>query len=827
MIVCDVVRYLGRVLRIPRGRDSSLAKSHSRTQLAIEHIERKIVFSNGSSLAAPNSSLAGPFFTTGGVAFFRAQDATSGQELWRTDGTPTGTRLAADLYPGAEMGLLGIHGVAGDYLYFTARDNGEFQTLWQIRSRSQSPEIVARMRKGESILQSVPFGDSLAFCTDFFPGNSLWISDGSDIGTSEIYMSPPTSSITGPVVLGGKLVFFVTVRDANWQPVETQLWTSDGTAVNTKKLGSILGLTGVSLSPQASAIVNGKLVFRGEDKRGGELWATNGTAAGTRRIKDISPGMNRWGSISSSWPDSFTACGNFVYFTASGPEGRELWKTDGSGAGTVLVKDIAPGSGLLPWTDVIGPRDSSPDQLTAWGNTLYFSAIDESHGRELWRSDGTAAGTTLVKDIVTAEFRDASSNAAIPGSSQPVGLTPFKNSLYFLAASRLWKTDGTSAGTREVRSLNASISDADPIFSANSGSYASMAVLNGRLIFSTFGDTDFIGPVGTEPWVSDGTTAGTQLLANIFPEPKSIQLKNLIPALPERPPRSTRRRVADIVNATGESSGAFALTGRDAASFEIDGASLYLKSGIGLDFETKDSFNIAVTFQGSASADSPRYQVDYLLAVTDVNEAPTRIALRSPVPSLAENTAVRQPFEVARVRVFDDALGSNAISVSGADASFFSIIGGSLFLRTGVELDFETRSRLSVVVTVGDSTIPASSPLSTTYSLSILDVNEPPSRVAFSDAVAKLTESTSTAQRIQVAKIIVTDDSAGSHQLSLSGADAAFFALEGTSLFLKPGVKLSVKLKPRYSVVVSASDPSFPTAQAVSATYTLAITRTR
>jgi ELWxxDGT repeat protein len=78
-----------------------------------------------------------------------------------------------------------------------------------------------------------------------------------------------------------------------------------------------------------------------------------------------------------------------LYFTASdGVHGNELWKTDGTPEGTVMVADIRPGAG-----------DSLPQGFFALGRTLYFSADDGVHGRELWKSDGTPAGTRLVEDI--------------------------------------------------------------------------------------------------------------------------------------------------------------------------------------------------------------------------------------------------------------------------------------------------------------------------------------------------------------------------------------------------------------------------------------------
>ena len=77
------------------------------------------------------------------------------------------------------------------------------------------------------------------------------------------------------------------------------------------------------------------------------------------------------------------------YFSASdGISGPALWKTDGTSAGTVLVKDINP-----------GVNGSRPGGFAVFNGVLYFSANDGSNGSELWKTDGTAAGTQLVKDI--------------------------------------------------------------------------------------------------------------------------------------------------------------------------------------------------------------------------------------------------------------------------------------------------------------------------------------------------------------------------------------------------------------------------------------------
>ncbi len=137
--------------------------------------------------------------------------------------------------------------------------------------------------------------------------------------------------------------------------------------------------------------INGKLMFNASDGvNGGELWTSDGTNAGTFMVRNIAPGNQSAIII-------LAARGNFALFFANdGVNGSELWKSDGTFAGTSLIKDIFPGTSS---SFVSNFAARSQATLSSLGNQVYFAANDGIHGQEIWRTDGTAANTVLVDDI--------------------------------------------------------------------------------------------------------------------------------------------------------------------------------------------------------------------------------------------------------------------------------------------------------------------------------------------------------------------------------------------------------------------------------------------
>ncbi len=170
------------------------------------------------------------------------------------------------------------------------------------------------------------------------------------------------------------------------------------------------------------ANVNGTLFFRATDgTTGTELWKSDGTEAGTVRVKDINTGIDSPGTTSSSLLFLTNVNGTLFFRATDGTTGPELWRSDGTEAGTVRVKDINPGT-----------TGSNPFGLTNVNGTLFFTATDTTGGTELWKSDGTEAGTVRVKDI------NPGSSFGFVGSSFPSNLTNVNGTLFFSAA------DGTT-----------------------------------------------------------------------------------------------------------------------------------------------------------------------------------------------------------------------------------------------------------------------------------------------------------------------------------------------------------------------------------------------
>ncbi|HYG78316.1 MAG TPA: ELWxxDGT repeat protein, partial [Planctomycetota bacterium] len=439
----------------------------------------------------------------GGTLFFSASpDGGVSYELWKSDGTAAGTVRVASLGTNPDIGF--TVAVAGKLVYEYAgnlfvSDGTEAGTV-KLNSSFNNPlfpaahngiaffgatgsDSISRLYKTDgtvagtvavkdispSFLTSSSSG--LYFSASGANGHGIYKSDGTDAGT---------------VLLKDGFGFFNTIVDVNGSvffvandAAGTELWKTDGSAAGTVLVKDIFpGSLPNDPAPRQLANVNGVLFFEGNDGvNGSALWKSDGTTAGTVLVKDIVTGAN--GADTRNLFFNLTNVNGTLFFSAaddivaSESQNAELWKSDGTNAGTVLVKDInSSGS-------------SSPSGLIAVGSTLFFNADDGSTGRELWKSDGTAAGTVQVKDI------EASGQDSNPSTFAELNGTLFTGTYYFTNGAftgDIWKSDGTEAGTVLVKA----------------GLLASgMTSAAGKVFFTS----------SSQLYMSDGTEAGT-VLAN-------------------------------------------------------------------------------------------------------------------------------------------------------------------------------------------------------------------------------------------------------------------------------------------------------------------------
>jgi len=253
----------------------------------------------------------------------------------------------------------------------------------------------------------------------------------------------------------------------------------------TKLVKDIYAGSDWSSGSQPGATVGGTTYFSATDgTHGYELWRSDGSSAGTKMVKDINPSGD-------SYPGDLVKIGGTLFFEATdGTHGVELWRSNGTSAGTRMVRDISSFG------------DSYPHWLTNVGGKLFFEADDGSDGDQLWRSDGTKAGTHMVKDIS-------------PGSvvRAPGILTNVGGILLFAADDgthglELWRSNGTKAGTAMVKNIAPGSSDSipwDPV-------WIIPVVVHDTLFFAAADGTH-----GMELWRSDGTKTGTAMVKDIDP----------------------------------------------------------------------------------------------------------------------------------------------------------------------------------------------------------------------------------------------------------------------------------------------------------------------
>ena len=335
--------------------------------------------------------------------------------------------------------------------------------------------------------------------------SSIWVTDATLAGTVQI--SPDIKFNDDYGLLNGKVIFSGTTSATG-----AEIYVTDGTPGGTVLVSDIsAGVTGSK--PGEFVLLGSFLYFTAETAlQGRELWRTNGTPAGTTLVKDIVPGA---GSSNTENNYNLFSNGSYLLFAANTTAaGNELWKSDGTSAGTILLEDINTGHS--------GADSSNPDNFMVLNNIVLFTATDATHGNEIWRTDGSPAGTVLVKDI-NAGTASSTQVEIFPGYFADffLGFHIFNKRAYFNAddgtsAGEIWVTDGSSGNTALVKDF--------PTTNFSRPLLIDAINFPGKFIFP-YAD----GTSRSELWQSDGTPAGTILLKAFSPTKPGAQPFIFIP----------------------------------------------------------------------------------------------------------------------------------------------------------------------------------------------------------------------------------------------------------------------------------------------------------
>ena len=701
------------------------------------------------------SNIGPEFVTVGTNYFFTATDGINGIELWKSNGTAEGTVMVKDIHVGALGSTPTYLTNVGGVLYFTADDGVNGVELWKSDGTDAGTVLVKDIAAGVATSEPAYLTNvngTLYFAADNITnGMELWKTDGTEAGTvmvKDIYAGALASVPTYLTNLNGTLFFAATDSIGG-----TELWKSDGTNAGTVRVKDIrAGLASGLNDASGLTNVNGTLFFSATTLANGfELWKSDGTDTGTVLVKDVFPGTG------NSYPGEFTNAAGVLFFSATdGVNGYELWKSDGTNAGTVMVRDILPGT-----------LGGEPEYITAVGGNVFFFADDGVNGFEPWKSDGTAAGTILLKDISPGL-----------GFTTPSPIVNAGGTAYFVAndtvnGPELWQSDGTPTGTVRTTTVTSA-----PIGIAPSA----LGTFRDRLVFAAVD-----GVHGSELWAQIPNVAPTDILLSGNSIPENSLAPTQIGALSSLDADAGDTFTYTLVPGTGDA---------DNTTFEIIGTSLRAKSSF--DFETKPNYSVRVrtTDQGGLFTEKA-----FVINVTNVNEAPTDIAISS--LTITENGGPNATVGTLSTSDVDTANTFSYSLVTGtgdADNAAFNLNGENL--QENSSFDYETKSSYSVRVRSTDQDGLFTEKV---FIINVLNANEAPTDIA----ISSLTITENGGPNATVGTLSTSDvDAANTFSYALvagtGDTDNATFNISGN--VLRAATNLDFETKSSYSVRVRTTD---------------------
>lgn len=271
----------------------------------------------------------------GNQVLFGADDGVHGFELWKSNGTAVGTKLVKDVNRSGSALPFGDFwddsvAAAGSTLFFTATDGTHGFELWKSNGTPQGTKMVKDLRRGADSGLPDTFavlGNRVFFSGPDPLGTVLWVSNGTNQGT-HVVKRTSTSGTSQPdsmTAFKGAIYF---IGFGGGSPFGTALFKTTGTAASTREVADVHAAEMVA--------AGNKLFFEGYDgARGYELWISDGSREGTRFLRDIRPGSE------SSSISNLTALGSQLIFTADdGRHGIEPWRSNGTREGTIMLKDV-------------------------------------------------------------------------------------------------------------------------------------------------------------------------------------------------------------------------------------------------------------------------------------------------------------------------------------------------------------------------------------------------------------------------------------------------------------------------------------------------------